>query len=526
MEIFEEINLFNPNNRKLRNCFFFFFAFAICGYLSIIVSFCPYCDDWCRYTANISVGKLNACRYFTLFLESLVYASPFVSDFAPLSHLFSCALLAYGAVICLKLFNVNIDDKWKILCLTPMIVNPYLLELMMYRFDNFFTIIGLLLAVLAAYLSSKNDKKFFFIQSALLFITIFIYQPTVSAYLIIFTYLFTLQIQSGLSFFKAIYKMRYWFYSMLTVAILYIPFTYQLAYSTTSDGKVLVIPYNLENIKIISSNILRYFLTLYEDWSPNPIGQIFFGLAFIFILDTVRRTWQKNKSVISLFIVLLGIFCFFISPYGPCPFLKVLVFKGNESIVPRIMCSAGIVISLILYSNYTLFEQIKLSKIFYRFLVIIFSVWSLTFTNSAGNTIHCLRLLQHNVIYDLSKDVFRITNNNEKISHICVAGAVTSQTLKNFAEFYPIILRIVPEQWCVPTYCQIALMNSDFAKQLLELNPKETLFHNDKYKNKKLIKTHMKYDIFVIDDSIMFIEFKDHNKFESPRHSIIRVKED
>ena len=155
---FAEINIFNPTNRSLLFAFFLFFAVAICGYLSVMILSVPYRDDWYRYFWNSHVGGSEALRSGTALVEFLFYLSDIVTDAAPFTNILSCAVLAYMACIFLKMLKVGIKDKWKIICVVPIVVNPFLLEVMLFRFDNFFITLSLLIVTIAAYLSIKNDK--------------------------------------------------------------------------------------------------------------------------------------------------------------------------------------------------------------------------------------------------------------------------------------------------------------------------------------------------------------------------------
>ncbi len=526
MEIFNDINLFYYRNRQLRNCFLFFFFIAICGYISLMVSFCPYSDDYCRYLANLHIGTSDALRNVTFLLERLFYLSDVITDAAPFTHIISCLLLAYSACVCLRTFKVNITNKWEAFCFAPVIINPYIFEIMMYRFDNPFITLALLIAILSAYISSKNEKRWLFVQTALLFLTLFIYQAVISAYLIIFLYKFITELlHSNTNLFQTVNKMKYWFCTLFFTALFYAPFTLFLSYCTSAKNGVFVIPYNLENIKIIIENICRYFSILYTDWSPNTIGQIFFAMLFIFLMNTIIKTAIKTKPTIAHIITVS--FCLFLltlSPSGVYALLRVAVFEGNESIFPRMLCSIGILISLVLHENYLLFKQIKITGNFFAFLLVIFNFWNIVFLNSASNIIHYFRSVQQHAAYDISKDIFDITNVNKKISRVCITGSIETEATKNFFKEYPIMDRIIPEKWCIPTYCQIALMNNEFAKQILELPPITKIYKENEYSTKKQIKTHMFYETFIIDDNLLLVSMKKNIKFKSSFHSMIRIK--
>ena len=525
MEEFKEINLFDKDNYQLRKCFFFFFVVAICGYLSLMVSFCPYSDDYCRHVANFHVGTMSGQRHATFILELIMYLSNVITDAAPFTYVISCVFLAYSAVLCLRMFKVNLNNKLEILCFVPIVINPFILEAMMYRFDNPFMTLALLLAALSAYFSSLYKKRWFILQSVPLLISFFIYQAASALYFIVLTYNFVMEIHSGTSISKTVLKMRYWFFTLLFVGFFYLPFTYLLTYCVSNDGGMFLIPKNAENITKIIENILRYFSSMYSDWSGSAVGNIFFCVLAILIINTLIQTWNNTKSIVSIITVALGIFALLLAPSGMYVFLRVVAFEGNILIMPRIIYSMGMLISLVLFKNCRLFKQIKISYIFYAGIVSVFCLWNIVFLNSATNVIHYYRILQRHVSYDIAKDLFSITNDNKNIKEVCITGAVKSQAMSNFVQLYPIIEKIVPEQWNIPDYCRIALMSSNFSEQMLQFIPITKEYSANNYLNKRLIKKHMWYDLFLLDEHLLLVALKGDIKNKKQPYSIAKIRE-
>lgn len=526
MNIFDEINVCDNANKTLKRCFFLFFFVAVCGYLSVMVSSCPYNDDYPRYMANIHVGTIAAARHMTFLLELLMYLSNVVTDAAPFTQFISCALLACSAILCLKIFRIDTKDVWATACFIPIIVNPYILEVMLYRFDNVFMTIPMFFTILAAYLSTSNNKRWLFAQIALLVIGLLMYQAAISAYFTIFSYLFLKEIIAGAKLHAVISKMRYWLFTLLLTACFYIPFALSLTYCVQSGASVLIIPSDLESMKIIANNIARYFSVLSSDWASTPVGQIFFAIASVFALGTIAKTAENTRSIIAACVSALVVCVLFLCPIGPCLLVRVICFEGNESILPRILYTVGILISLILYDTYLLFRSNKLSEIFYKFLLSCFIVWNTVFSNSAGNIIRCLREVQRHVFYDISKDVFEVTNQNKGITRVCVVGSVRTQGMANFFKIYPIMERIIPEKWSIPSYSQIVMMNPEFAKMFWKHIPVCERYIESEYRNKELIKSHMWYDLFVLDKKLLLVSLKGKSHFEDPLRPFVQIREE
>ena len=502
---------------------FFFFVMAVCGYLSLIISFCPYNDDYCRYVANYHVGTLTEQRHAIFILELIMYISNVITDAAPFTHIMSCGFLAYSAILCLRMFRVNLDNKLEILCFVPIVINPFLFEAMMCRFDNPFMTLALLLVALSAYFSSLYQKKYFILQTILLLISFFMYQAACGLYFIVLAYNFIIEIQSGTSISKTISKMRYWFFTLLLVGLFYLPFTYFLTYFTTAKGEVLILPISLENIGRIFANASYYLQTIYSDWSVNAVGELFFCIFVIFIINTLIQTANNTKSIISVITTAVGILAFLISPSGLYIFLAF--FEGGVLIHPRIIYSMGMLISLVLFNNCSLFKQFKISYIFYGCFVSVFCLWNVVFLNSASNVIHYYRILQRHVSYDIAKDLFAITNDNENIKEVCIAGSVETRAMSNFVKLYPIIEKIIPEQWNIIDYARTALMSSNFSEQMLQFIPITKEYAENNYSNKRLIKKHMWYDVFLLDEHLLLVALKSDIKNKKQPYSIAKIRE-
>lgn len=556
------------------NFFVFFLVLAICGYISLMVSSDPYNDDYCRNFASLHVGTLSSLRCLTFLLEDIMYLNGPITDAAPFTQLVASVFLAFSAVLCMRIFDVNKSDKWEILCLFPIIVNPYLLEVMMYHFDSPFIALSLFFVVLSAYFSSFNSKKWLFIQTSMLFLSFFIYQAASSAYLVIFLYKFMKEIEKQVSsrkhFYAAFYKMRYWIYSLILCLLFYAPFVSFISYCTDSNGDIFIIPNSIENGRAICQNIIEYFGTIYHDWSGNLSGRIFLCLFAMFAIMSIVRILRFSKLsepltaqlpasrpmasqhaasqslasssisssavsstafssshvarlniALAIFVVLGSFFLLILAPCGVYPFLRSAIFAGNVSIPPRVMCSMGFLIAIVLRDNYFTFRNINLGRGIYRCIVSVLCLWSVVFLNSAGNIIHYFRILEDFVIYDISKDIFEVTRDNEEISELCFKGAILSPAITNFAKEYPMVDRIVPEKWHAPTYCRMALMNPYFP--ILDGTGENYMDGEHKYRSKEKLRETMWYTSYIVDKKLLLFELKGKSKWSDPATPILKV---
>lgn len=504
--MFEEISLENKSNKQFRNCFLFFFFIAICAYLSLMTSHWHFRDDFYRFIDNSSVGQSDANRAVPYILELFIYISGIVTDATPLTQCISCALLAYIAAIALRIFKVNLESWFEIICFIPLIVNPYILTIMMYRFDNPFITLSLFFVMLSAYLLSLNNIKYLLSQVILLMLSLFTYQPALFAYFIIFIYLFICEIRCGTTFYSALYKMQNWILTLAITGVMYSLYLPQVTYFRGNNGDLFINIFDIRNLKLIWNNIYLYFSTIYADWSPSPTGNIFFVMLLVFILHIVIKTAVNTKSIGSAFIAALLSFAFLLSPMGLCLFMVSLDYKMVD-VVTRIMYSVGVLISLVLFDNYSLFKRNKTLRMFYKSVIFCFCTWIIIFSNSFNNIISNFRILEEYVFYDIAKDISEITKKNKQISTIYIKGSVFSQAMENFSRLYPILNKVVPELWSMTDYCRVALMNPKFCKQLIKggMTANKLSFEKENMGKKELIKKHMWYDVFMCDNKLQFI---------------------
>jgi len=515
---FTEINIFKPENRQLYRCFLFFLAIAICGYLSVMILSVPYRDDWYRYFWNSHVGGSEALRGGTALIEYLFYLSNITTDAAPFSQILSCMVLAYLACIILRILKVDIENKWKIICFAPIVVNPYLLEIMLFRFDNFFMALSLLIVSIAAYISSLNRKDCFIVQTLLLFLSLFVYQVAISIYLTIFMYEFMKKIRSGNGFFSVIHRMKYWFYTLVTTALGYAPLLRYLTYYKAKDGSVLALPYNLENTKAIINNIFGYFNTLHNDWSHSTIGLIFLIMICIFIITSLIETAKTTKSGKSM---LLVFFCIFVLTICPSGLYICLKYKETASVPPRLLCGAGVFIAIVHYEVYLLLKKTKVTDLIIKTTLCLTVIWNLMFINSAVNIMRENFKARSLLEYDIAKDVFEISKTYSEISHFGIIGEIKTQTNKNFFKLYPITNRFITENFRMLAYYRLGLSHHELSKRLIK--DKDVFFYEPKYRSKKLIKKHMMYNMYILDNRILQIVLRKDKNYEKSSRFIMKI---
>ncbi|MDR2681730.1 MAG: glucosyltransferase domain-containing protein, partial [Holosporaceae bacterium] len=424
-------SLLNDVDKKhLRRSFLFFFCVAVCAYLSIMVLFSPHGDDHARHIYNYGVGNSLYFRVATRMVELLTFFSYRLAfDTVPFFTLLSCGILACIAIICRKILDLISDnecsnDKFVLLCFIPIIVNPYLAEAMIFRFDTPFMMIPLLCVMMAVYLAVieqyaadsnllvKNFGKWRLelAQIALLLLSLLFYQTAISTYFTLFAYVCMTNLTEKKSLWKILMEMRHWFSNIFITLAIYLLILAFGPKKTLYDEFSAVLPKNFtEIINNVINNAIMYFCSLYTDWSCNAVGILFFTMLVIFFLSLIYDIWKKSNgrlaAALKNIILYGGMGTFLLGPFTACLPLDLYQHNVSGYITPRVLYTFGILMALVLYKNYMFLAKQVIIKNIYRFFLITFGIWSISYMNAFGNIMHMQFLLEDKVAYELANDL-------------------------------------------------------------------------------------------------------------------------
>ena len=542
LKYFGELNIFSKKN--VRNTFFFFLIVTLFGYASILFYHIPYCDDFARYAYNYTCGSTDDGRPISGLIERIMYLSNMVFDASPFTQLISCSILAYIATIIAKIFDIdnrhfssshNYFFYFFLACFIPVAVNPYILEMMMFRFDNIFMICSYFFSVLAAYISQKNDKGCLIFQILLLFYSITTYQAAITAYFIIFNILLLKETSNGTPIYDVLMKMKYWIISILVVILLYSPI-FLFIERESCDLANFYLCDNNTNINIINNiyaflkRIISQIIELKNDWI-NTIAGILIFLAFINLIVAKILQITKNKhikhKIITVFMSLILFLCLLLALFGINAIVPLEYCSSFGHTNPRTLCSIGILISFILFENFKIFSEKLFLSTFYKTLLFLLSTWHIVIINVFGNIFFTQNSLENRIFFALGDDLDEIIcNRKEKETYLHFNGITLTPAFNNFLNEYPFFKKFSVKDWNFKQVSQAALqcprlynlisdnISNNKAKNITmfykynSFKMPDTYKFNNKFKKRELLKNSSWYDIFLIDDNIIDIVFK------------------
>jgi hypothetical protein len=345
------------------------------------------------------------------------------------------------------------------------VVNPYVVENMLFRFDNIFMMLALLCSLLSAYISMANDSRNLPLQVIFLLGSLFLYQGALSAYFVILLYLLIEKVSLGeqpLSWLKSV---RYWIYTMFCTAILYLPIIYNVNYVFRNqkkfEGKKLS-----EYGQFVLRKISGYLENLYVDWHCTTVGVLIFVFILGFIVYFLMVAWKHKANSLDFVkrSVLLGIlfFFFFLSPAGITILFNHAGVTFHSWQAARMLYSIGVLVPIVLTNASLFFEKIIFLRVIYKIFAVVFLVWNMTFANLVGNLVNQKFSLQNDISKDIANDLYYIRKNH-LISEIAIKYSLpfSNAALASVLKEYPILLGILGSQWCMPPICNVLLKYND-----------------------------------------------------------------
>lgn len=534
LNYFEELNIFSE--KSVRNVFFFFLIVTLFGYTSILLYHVPYCDDFARYACNYTCGTIEDGRPIPGLAERMIFLSNMVFDIAPLTQFISCSILAYTATIVMKICNAAEDryfspqNHFFLACFIPVAVNPYILEMIMFRFDNVFMVGSYFCSVLAAYMSRKNDKGCLIFQIILLFYSIATYQAAITAYFLIFAVLLLKEVTNGIPVGRALIQMKYWVISILATILLYFPIFLSIKRGSFDLANYCCYPRDGVHICAFFQRIISQINELRSDWFNTIAGMFLFIMVLNFIfseLFQIARNKHINHKTLSVFTFLTLCLCTLLALFGINAMVPQEYCSSFDHTNPRTLCSIGILISFLLFENLKILSKNFFGTILYKVFLFSFSIWNIAIINAFGNIFFTQHSLENSIFYSLGQDLDKIiSSRREKETYLHFNGISLTPAFNNFLNEYPFFRKFSVSDWNFRQVSQAALQCPRL-HELISSNKAENqiLFYkynsfkvppqykfSDRFEERKLLKNSSWYDIFLIDSKIIDIVFKSGNR--------------
>ena len=385
-------------NKKEQKAFLFIFFISLVCLSSFLQSNQLYMDDFWRLMEGATYWKENGrpmASWITLLLQS---GRP-LTDISPLPQILCFVLYSLSIVYVAKLFEIN---NLVILSLSGLVfvLNPYNLSIYFFTLDSFSMGLGVFCSI-ASFCLTKigiekiNQKKYsvlvFLSSIILLIISLSLYQPTSSFYLVSFIFYLLIDLCKEVNLKKSLYHFLIYSSILFLSFLAYIPIKnhyvrgkYTLSYSTLPPVNQIPVT--------IAKHIIRSWSSIHFQLGDGTIFFLMIGLLILIALTIIfqisENTLKKKNHFTHLIAsLLLGIFYYFILISSFIfPTVILAQFPWHTRIFTGFTGVVGIgCLFLAHFWSASKFSFLKYILIFYlSWIVLSFTNLSLTY----GNVIH------------------------------------------------------------------------------------------------------------------------------------------
>ncbi len=432
----------------------FMFIVYLIGAASIILANVDYLDDsyrtlggsfgfgWHRYTSELAARVLQLHPTFQL-------------NIFPYSILISILLLSISSCLLVHIITPRLaHSKLALLASITVGLSPYYLESLSYKFDSPFMALSVLVSIF----------PFLFVRHMVLFIVVSI----ICVFMMITSY----QASSGIHMMLTvlfIFKYLTNNISLKQISLkIILPATFSYAFALAifsqfymqQDAYVgTTLPDSPDSTyAMITSNIIDYFITIYDDFCPNVFIYIIIALPIIFIANKVLDSPYKIRSfIISIFVFIV------LALLSPGLFL---IINHPPFEYPRGFIGFGVLIAILMLESINIKQTTILRKSISVLFILVLVESCMVFANYYGQA------LKNDMAYgkwrlDIAlQDVFRFKPlaAGEKIK---IAQSLSSVGLPPAVQqaniHYPIIKKLLP--------MSRKFWNQDFIKKYYGIYP-------------------------------------------------------
>ncbi len=306
----------------------------------IIQANITFADDTTRaivgYPSWIFLGRPLAS--LTSVLSSLGWIEHGILDIGALGQFLAASMLALSSYIFLQYLKCyhDVNSIW---LAAIIIVNPYFLYNLSYRFDSLGMALGVLCTVVAFSLSARTVvsaiKTILLLVAALSF-----YQSDINLFIALAAIELIL-LSRNKEFFYIVKRMSMramqyclaWILYSLTVAKIFM----------ASHGRDGLISFDAAGLKTLLQNIQHYF-NVFQDFFSPPICLLLFFFIVHVLYHFIKYQWHNNHKGLSIGCALFAFFMYCLSLSGP----MFLLAENTASYrtMPAFYCFIGLFIAL------------------------------------------------------------------------------------------------------------------------------------------------------------------------------------
>lgn len=454
--------------------------------LPLLIANVYYSDDHSRILYGHAWN--HDARFVNNWITKITSFSNFTFSMYPYSLILSALLLGFAGFILCEIWGIEKGKniKWASLLL---LISPFYLANLPYRYDALFMSLSIFLMIVP-FVFFYNKKWFIGISSICVFLTLGLFQPSISLYFsvgIIFLYKY---------FEKNQYKkmLLYALFMVLSFAIGY--FLYHLTKSALQLGENdqrMVLIFFEGNFK---DAIIEKLLTFFEIWkllyNTNYYYIILISFLLLPVITVVKLVINKKGIFYSAKVLLARILLIIISillVLGPNLFIKA------EYLPLRALPGFGVfMLSMVYFSNNLKGGYLKVFRVF----MVLNTIFCFNLMAQTANALLFQKEYQEMFVYDLNAVV-----RTYGVKKLTYKGDISyARKSYKILEQFPFAKTIVLKEIGQNAWFSKDVISFSGLQEVVEFVP-----YNEQIKNPELIFKSYVYNLYKIEEGFFMIEF-------------------
>lgn len=434
-EDFEQLKKLKTDLLSFKRTFIVLFILILVALSAIIRADYFFRDDLARVVLGYK-GWDDFGRFGSNALSSVIHAGTYLTDVSPLPQIISAAILAVSAILLVYVFkNTDRLRKTDIAAAIPMILSPFVLQCVSYKYDSPYMALAIFFGILP-FLFWNNCQALFFAVSVISTVSMCLFYQSASGIYIVLAILLLLREwnvkENGL---KPLFKKTG--VSVLGYALGIIVFkVFLLPMASSSYRETATLPLN-NLLSGMFNNVVAYYKTVLHclklEWTL-----IIAAIFILFPLYMAKKSKQNKLLSFGLSSVLLVLASFM--SYG------VYLILEDPSFEFRSLIGFGVLTSAVLLMNSDFEKKFNCSSL----AALALSVMLFSFSFTYGNALNAHSKYVDEKFTKLSQDICEIEGiDNYSNIAICFDGEIGSaKSLKNMPSNYQNLRNmIINDRW-------------------------------------------------------------------------------
>lgn len=396
-----------------------------------------YFDDMGRALEGYRGWGASFSRYLSDVMSFFFHGNIYLTDISPLLQIIAIIILATASTILVYVFKNN--NKFTFvdyLSAMPIVLCPYFLQCISYKFDAAYMAISIIAAIAPMLLCNFKDKSKFNYIGLLVgtfFSTIIVcttYQ--VSLGILPIVVVFTIVFYSVTGHWVKNKSIKVFMFSALGY-VLGLLFFYLVFMHPTEEYIDASIPTISNVIPNIIQNYQTYFSFVLQDFNLLWLALVVACIVYFVVSFTTERRGNKIFSILIAILIVIGTSLLM---FGVYPVMQKPLFS------PRTMYGFGVWLAIINISSINMSKNIKwmvFGKVFVCIISWVFFVFAFTY----GNTLNAQKEFMRDKTNIIAYDINEISSDNNR-RELKFNGAMgNSPILDNQIKTYPILQRLI-----------------------------------------------------------------------------------